>query len=139
MRYYIATSLNNAAEHEKLQGMLAHADWQITYDWTRHGSVQSEGVNVIRKVALAEVRGVRAADVVIVLLPGGRGTHCELGMALALGKPVYIVADPKHGFFANDKRTCAFYHHPLVYKYRFNSIEKLVGWLFASQADEVEA
>ena len=42
--------------------------------------------------ALAEIAAVREADVLVVLLPGGYGTHVEIGAALALGKPVILHA-----------------------------------------------
>ncbi len=49
----------------------------------------------------------------IVLLPGGRGTHTELGIALGSGKRVILVA-----YFGEDLdekgRTCAFYLHSHV-------------------------
>lgn len=114
MKFYIATKLERVADHHNLRDRLITLGHEITYDWTVHGSVQREGVDVIRKVALAEKRGVLEADFVCVLLPGGRGTHAELGMALAWGKPVFIHARAEDGFFAQDERTCAFYHDPLV-------------------------
>jgi hypothetical protein len=114
MRVYIATRLERAADHQRLAALLRAAGHEITYDWTVHGSVQSEGPERIRDVAVAEARGVQEADCVIVLLPGGRGTHTELGMALAFGRPCIVAAEHAHGFFGDDGRTCAFYHHPLV-------------------------
>jgi len=49
---------------------------------------------------------------VIALLPGGRGTHVEIGAALALDKPVIL--------YAPDRKTldtpypCPFHYHPAV-------------------------
>lgn len=113
-RFYIATRLERAADHREVSGRLAACGWVCSYDWTTHGSVQREGEARIAEVARAEEEGVRSADVVIVLLPGGRGTHAELGMAVALRKPIFVLADPVDGFFAQDERTCAFYHSPTV-------------------------
>jgi Nucleoside 2-deoxyribosyltransferase len=64
------------------------------------------------KIALAELKGVRDADVLVVMLPGGFGTHVEIGAALALGKPVIV--------HAPDRKTlatpypCVFHYHPRV-------------------------
>ncbi len=127
MNYYIATRLDRAADHNRLRDLLNARGHAITYDWTHHGSVQKDKPERIREVALAETSGVLRADVVVVLLPGGRGTHTELGMALASGKSVIVQADPVHGFFAADERTCAFYHHPLVR--RAERIEDVVAML----------
>ena len=92
--------------HKQLSANLIDLVHEITYDWTQHGSVQDDGPERIAEVAAAESRGVYLADAVIVLLPGGRGTHAELGMAYALGKRIFIHG-PRAG---EDGRECAFYY-----------------------------
>jgi hypothetical protein len=116
MNYYIATRLENHEMHNKIRDLIYEnlKSWDITYDWTVHGSVKHEGVACISEVCMKEITGVLEADVVIVLLPGGRGTHTELGIAIGEGTPVFILADKKYGFFAQDERTCAFYYAPMV-------------------------
>lgn len=89
-----------------------------TYDWTAHGSVQCEGPERLTEVAELELQGVKDADIVIVLLPGGRGTHCELGIANALNKKVFLWAETDEMFLQND-RTCAFYWN--------SNVERIVG------------
>ena len=108
MKFYIASKLESAARVRELAEKLKSWGWQHTYDWTTHGSVQSEGQERLIEVAENEIQGVREADVVIVLLPGGRGTHAELGAANILRKPVFIWAE-SDGFFESNKKTCAFY------------------------------
>ena len=117
MRFYVASKLENATRVRALRDRLVALGHEPTYDWTAHGSVQDQGEERIREVAIAEMMGVLLADVVIVLFPGGRGTHTELGAALAHavlngrgGKRVVLIGDPP----IEDGRTCAFYHHPLV-------------------------
>lgn len=124
MNFYIASRLENAARVRDLASILKARGHVHTYDWTMHGSVQNEGSDVIAKVASREHAGVRSADTVIVLLPGGRGTHAELGMAIAwatvvaedTGDPIRILvlSESPEIDFGEDGRTCAFYHHPLV-------------------------
>lgn len=110
-RVYIASSLENAAAVRELRDELARHDVGLTYDWTAHGSVQSLGEDRIAEVAALEAAGVHNADLVIVLLPGGRGTHTEMGIALGATVPVLLVADPAHGFTGPDGHICAFYLH----------------------------
>ena len=110
---YIATGLSNAAQ-AKLLYSLIESRFALTYDWTVHGSVQSDGDARIQQVAINEVDGVLNADIVVVLLPGGRGTHTELGIALGAGKPVFLCAEDDAGFLDESGRTCAFYLHPAV-------------------------
>lgn len=113
MKFYIATRLENHAQHNDVRNRIVALGHGVTYDWTAHGPVWRAGVERIREVAIAERYGVESADAVIVLLPGGRGTHCELGMALALRKRVIIWA-PTDEMFGASPETCAFYHDPLV-------------------------
>ena len=40
--------------------------------------------------ATFESQGILDSDVVIILLPAGRGAHIELGMALALNKRIIL-------------------------------------------------
>lgn len=86
----------------------------ISYDWTHHGAVRDKGIPRIREVAQSELDGVMDAHFIVVLLPtglnsSGRGTHVELGIALACGKPVLIWSDD-HRIFEATEQTCAFYH-----------------------------
>lgn len=127
MKFYIASKLENADMVKKLAAILKLYKWEQTYDWTTHGSVQSEGQERLIEVAENEIQGVREADVVIVLLPGGRGTHAELGAANILRKPVFIWAETDE-FFLLDARTCAFYWNQNVTRVtgdRFNLLVAL--------------
>lgn len=84
------------------------------------------------RTAELEAQGVRDADLVIVILTDTatlysedgvckhgpivstkqHGTHTELGLAIAYGKPVLIFASSASRFASNE--TCAFYFHPAV-------------------------
>jgi nucleoside 2-deoxyribosyltransferase len=106
---YIASGLDNIEEVQELQRQVTGCGWKLTYDWTTHG--REFDPTQLALLATAEAYGVQRADLVLVLLPGGRGTHAELGMAIALGKRIVIGAPP--GTISKSK-PCAFYHHPLV-------------------------
>jgi len=117
MKYYIATKLERHQEHNAVRDRLAREGHELTYDWTTHGPVYRDGLARIKEVCHAELEGILNADFIIVLLPGGRGTHVELGFALAVGKPVLAHVKPggaEHDMFAASSETCAFYHHKLV-------------------------
>lgn len=113
MKFYIASRLENAETVRRVAAVLIAAGHKQTYDWTTHGSVQREGEKRITEVAQDETEGVKAADLVIVLLPGGRGTHVELGIAIGFNKSILLCAANKD-LFMQDERTCAFYHHPIT-------------------------
>lgn len=113
MKFYIATTLDNWCVHNLVRDILSKQGHEITYDWTIHGPAWPKGLDFVREIALNECSGVLHADFVVVLLPAGRGTHVELGMAIALRKPIVIYSqDPT--IFTACKETCTFYHLPNV-------------------------
>lgn len=140
--FYIASKLENAPRVRDLRDHLLAAGWEITYDWTVHGSVRGPDMprERIADVADREVNGVLDADVLIVLLPGGRGTHTELGVALAfeIGDDFRVVlwsATPDVDF-GTTEATSAFYHHPGVEHRSDPDMESLARWLVASSAGD---
>src|SRR5688500_16566149 len=90
LRFYIASSLDNIEAVNRLRDELVECGYVQSYDWTEHGSVQANPESW-KEVCDAEITGVFDADFLIVLLPGGRGTHVELGIALARSIPIIIV------------------------------------------------
>lgn len=112
--FYLASSLENAEEAKDIASLLKNAGWTHTYDWTLHGSVQKDGEERIRQVALLEMSGVHRAQVIVVVLPGGPGTHVEMGAALAYNKPIVLYAKEDSLYYAHKNRLVAFYKHPNV-------------------------
>lgn len=125
MNVYIATKLENHAEHNRLRDRLRQLGVGLTYDWTTHGPVYDRGHEGIREVAALEAGGVIAADLVVALLPGGRGTHAEIGIALGAGRPVLVVPESRADI--EGPSTCAFYHHPLVTIAAHRDLVRLAG------------
>ncbi len=121
-KYYIASRLENVDQVRAVKAELDARGWQHTYDWTVHGSVQKCDETIIMEVARKEIQGVISADVVIVLLKGGRGTHAELGAAIVntayhpSNRIAIFSPDPEKDFGTSGE-TCAFYHHQYVEKF----------------------
>jgi hypothetical protein len=111
MKFYIATSLSRATAHHIVRDTLRNCGHEITYDWTLHGSVKSVSKERLQEVALLELGGISQADFVIGLLPGGSGTHLELGFAIARSKKVFLHSEDSL-IFELGPQTNAFYHHP---------------------------
>lgn len=87
MKVYIASRFENAPAVRALAARLPEG-WTWAYDWTGHTFADDP-----LKVAKEDAAGVARADAVIVLLPGGPGTHTELGIALGTLKPLCVVGD----------------------------------------------
>ena len=110
MKYYIATSTSRVPFHNQVRDLLKEFGHEITYDWTTHGSVRETSLSRLQQVAHAELEGILNSDFVLVLLPGGKGTHTELGFSIASKKRVFIHSeDPS--VFEIGPQVCAFYHH----------------------------
>lgn len=124
MKFYIATAFANKALHRELAGMLREADHELTYDWTANERARDGGADRMEQVTREEIAGVVQAHVLFVLLPGGRGTHVELGVALAeyanhFGNCTRIIIWSWDGREFVDPETCAFYFAP--------GVERVVG------------
>ncbi len=108
-QFYIATKKDREAQANAISEALKNQGWRRTYTWT----AQEPGAeDQHSKIAQDELSAVRDADVLIVLLPGGFGTHVEIGAALAWNKPVILHA-PNHKIL-KDPYPCVFHYHPNV-------------------------
>ncbi len=93
-----------------LEALKRHG-WGQTYDWADK-SLKCASPRESAEIAVAEIAGVGESDVLIVLLPGGYGTHVEIGAALALGKPVIVHAPDRATL--ETPYPCVFHYHPRV-------------------------
>ena len=123
MKTYIATSISRVKDQQELAQALRGLDVELTFDWTKNGTLAGRSHD---EVAQDEIMGVAEADFLVVLLPGGRGTHVELGAALMAGKPVFIHAADEAVLLGGDGYPCVFYRHPLV-QLVVGSQEQLMG------------
>jgi len=96
VNFYIASKLENVARVRELAQELENWGWKCTYKWFKHGSVFGE--EQLQATAAEELAGAIRAQLVIVLLPGGRGTHTELGLALAHGKEIVLHSEEPEVF-----------------------------------------
>lgn len=90
-KIYVASSLYNKTNVKALYKYLAYLQCSITYDWTTHGGVNDEVS--LKEIGLKEYQGVVDCDVLVMLMPARLGSHVELGIALALCKPIVIITD----------------------------------------------
>jgi nucleoside 2-deoxyribosyltransferase len=132
MKFYIASKLENFSQAQCLANKLKNAGWTHTYDWTVHGSVKESGIDSLREVGLSEFNGVKDADILIVLSPQGRGTHTELGMAIAFDKKIYL-CHTDNTYFKCDDNTSAFYWLPQVNQF-IGNIDDIANKLLSAHS-----
>lgn len=113
MKFYIGSGLKNYklvnyyAKILKENGLEEACNWvkNIKNDITKKD---------LEKYAKEETQAIVNSDIIIILLPAGRGTHVELGMALALNKKIFLCSETNEEF--NIKNTVAFYELPNIIK-----------------------
>ena len=115
MTFYVASGVKNAARVNQAAAVLSGNGHQRTYDWTKHGDVSAEPYARKQEVAALEAQAVLDAELVVLLLPGGFGTHAELGLSIASSahKRVLLWSETSAPFDGAEG-FCVFYHHPAV-------------------------
>ena len=117
-RFYVASGFSNILNVRYVAQALEAKGYFNTYDWTQNASARdADPVTpaALRAIGQQEKEAVLRADVVVILLPGGKSTHVELGMAIARGKRT-ILHSPD-GAINNTETASTFYHLPEVEKY----------------------
>lgn len=100
---------------------LQNKGYIYTYDWTVNESAST--IEDLREIGLQEKNAVMDADFIIVILPAGKGSHIELGIALGQGKRIYLYSPNDE--VNNLETTSTFYHLSEVQKC-IGTIEELV-------------
>lgn len=129
MIFYIASSFSNKEGVQYVGNRLIESGFIHAYDWTQNDRAAT--LAELKDIGVKEKDAVFASDIVIVMLPGGKGSHIELGLALAGGKKVYLhSADDAFNDLA---LTSTFYHLPEVEKVT-GTLDDLIYWSCQSLA-----
>jgi nucleoside 2-deoxyribosyltransferase len=120
MKFYIASSLKNWEQVNELNEILEQKGWINTCNWANYGLVKnsSSTSKELGKISINQMQAIIESDVIICILPMGRGAHVELGASVALymmglPKKVYLYSEDPKLFESNDK-TAGIYHNPVV-------------------------
>ena len=113
MKFYIASSFGNVEQVRTLSRQLTLKGWTHTYDWTQYG--RADSLEKLAELGSLEVNAVKAADVLVILLPAGKGSHTEFGIALGLGNTIYLYSPTNHIYDCH--QTSTFYHVEGVHKF----------------------
>lgn len=121
-KVYVASSLLNSERVKHFISLFKSNNVEISYDWTTHGRVHTD--EELKQYCAKEFEGVVECDLLFMVFPARYGSHVELGIALALNKPVVILLE-------GDVEMKTFYHHKLVRLFRdqdeaFNHVLKVL-------------
>jgi nucleoside 2-deoxyribosyltransferase len=109
VKVFVSGKVGDEADARRVMDILRALGHDLTFDWTAipHLQPYDDNADAAARAAVLEVRGVQEADaLVLVAHERGVGMYVELGIALGLGKKVYVIT-------AQPSRTM-FFHHPLV-------------------------
>lgn len=128
MKYYIASSFANKEIVNLTIKSLNNLGFINTYNWTLNE--KADNTLKLKNIGIEELNAVKDADILIAILPGGKGTHIEMGIAIGFNKPVLIAYFNKELISVDNSAT--FYHvdnvkHILVTEE--NIVDKLVKTL----------
>ncbi|MFN4215266.1 MULTISPECIES: nucleoside 2-deoxyribosyltransferase [Exiguobacterium] len=106
MHYYIGSGFNNIENVRRLRDLLTAQGHTHTYDWMRNA--RADSVDVLRDIGEKERDAIKNSDFVVILLPAGKGSHVELGIAIGSGVPVFL--HDTTDSMTNVETTSTFYH-----------------------------
>ena len=132
-RFYVASSFSNIVNVRCLAQTLECKGYINTYDWTQNASARDANPVTLAdlcSIGQHEKDAALSADVVVILLPGGKSTHVELGIAIARGKRT-ILHSPDD-FINNLETTSTFYHLPELEKC-YGSLDDLVDMIVGAE------
>jgi predicted Rossmann-fold nucleotide-binding protein len=124
MKFYVASSFINIEQVRYVSGKLKSMGHIHTYDWTQNERAST--LEDLRQIGQLERDAVKEADFVVVILPGGKGSHIELGIALGLNKKI-ILYSPDQSIY-NFTTTSTFYHLTEVERF-IGTLDELVEFL----------
>lgn len=113
MKFYIGSGLKNYKLVNYYAKILKENGLEETYNWVKN--IKNDITKKdLEKYAEEETQAIVNSDIIIILLPAGRGTHVELGMALTINKKIFLCSETNEEF--NIKNTVAFYELPNIIK-----------------------
>jgi nucleoside 2-deoxyribosyltransferase len=130
MNFYVASSFKNKDNVRSVASELKKEGFCQTYDWTIND--RADSMELLASIGEKERNAVANSDILVVLLPGGKGCHIEMGMALALGKTVYLYS-PVVEDFEDLGQTSTFYHVEGVKKF-VGTLESFLEFLLTEEA-----
>ena len=110
MKVFVSSSRANRELARRVIDTFVEKGWEITFNWT-DDTVQREEYSEAQMRALSYnlMHGIDTCERYVLLLPGGINSHVELGIALALRKPVWIFNAGTFSMREDDPLACAFY------------------------------
>jgi len=95
-KVYISTGWGNKTAAIRIGKIVEAFGGQISVPWWTWED--ADRAELLKQYGEQEIEGIRECDLFVCMLPGERGTHTELGVALTCGKRVMLYT-PHQGFY----------------------------------------
>ncbi|WP_226641600.1 nucleoside 2-deoxyribosyltransferase [Mesobacillus subterraneus] len=125
-KFYVASSFRNMDAVNYVTKQLVNRGYVHTYDWTKNADARDKGTLTfedLKEIGQQEENAVIESDFIAVILPGGKGTHIELGIALGQRKKIFLYSPDRA--IDHVETTSTFYHLPEVEKC-YGTLDELV-------------
>jgi nucleoside 2-deoxyribosyltransferase len=132
MKFYIASSFTNKETVRVLASRLIEEGFTQTYDWTKNERATT--LTDLARIGEEEKNAVMSADFFVLLLPGGKGSHVELGIAIGLGKRVYMYAPDNE--LNHLETTPTFYYVSNVKRFT-GTLESFIEHIIISEREQI--
>lgn len=110
MKFYISSSHQNSDLVRIASFLFTQNEFIPTYDWTMNEKAAT--FEELRFIGEEAKQGIIDADFFVMILPAGKSSHMELGMAMALNKRIYVYS-PDEEIYNLDKAV-PFYFLPEI-------------------------
>lgn len=131
MKFYVASSFSNLNTVRSVANKLKEKGFIHTYDWTKNEKAKTQ--SDLKRIGEEEKEAVIDSDFIVILLPGGKGTHIELGMAIGLRKRIYLYSPIED---INDpEQSSTFYQLQEVNRY-VGSLESFLEYLIQRELEQ---
>ena len=90
MKFYVTSGFANKDKVRCVSERLKSKGFTHTYDWTKNKRAST--VEALCEIGQQEKNAVLDVDFFIVLLPAGKGSHMEFGIALGQGKKYICIS-----------------------------------------------
>jgi len=100
LKFYISSSHQNRDLVRIASFLFTQSEFIHTYDWTMNDKAAT--FEELRFVGEEAKQGILDADFFVMILPAGKTSHIELGLAMALNKRIYVYS-PDEEIYNLDK------------------------------------
>lgn len=125
MSFYIASSFKNIETVQIVSQRLRQEGLNNSYDWTLNENITS--IDQLKDIGNKEIEAVMNSNFIVVILPAGKGSHVELGIAIGNGIKVFLYS--QNDEIDDLENTSTFYHVDGICKCK-GTVEELIQIIF---------